>query len=245
MVRVLVCKDCNNAAGHRLEHELKKRRDVEDFAAGRLTEPVKAEFEANGIRVPARIRHDQGNLIVDGKPSATSPEDLAAHQSWIDGQVALGPAADGSFSIHLGPWHQRLSQVALLKAAYLAAFAAFGYWYILRSDFDPVRAEIAEPGHGALTPLPILTDVGQPETTHRIIEVVKPIRSLAYQIGREIVLLPHAEPDPDFWDKMMAIASAGEGQLSCDKVGEWPRYPEYRLDPPHPNTNITGSQVST
>ena len=234
MTRVLVCRGCNNTAGHLLEHELRKRRDAEDFSAGRLTGAAQVEFEVNDIRVPALARQDQGQITVIGIPSATNPQDLATHRSWLDAQVELGPAATGSFTIHLRPWDHRLSRVALLKAAYLVAFAAFGYWYILRSDFDPVRSEIREPGRGHIEALPILTDYSQKETTHRIIGVAAPIKALAYQIGHDVVLLPHIEPDYEFWDKMGALTAEAEGNLTCDKVGDWPRYPEYRLDPPYP-----------
>jgi hypothetical protein len=208
MTQVLVCKDCNNTAGYSFEHELKKRRNAEDFASGRWTAPTRVAFEVEGIRVPALAQQDQGHVRVIGIPSATNPNALATHESYLDAQVDLGPAAAGSFKIHLGPWDHRLSRVALMKAAYVVAFAAFGYWYILRSDFDPVRAEIRPPDAGHLEPLPILTDFSQQETTHRIIGVAAPIRALAYQIGRDIVLLPHVEPDHKFWDKMTRTSPA-------------------------------------
>jgi len=234
MSRILVCKECNNRAGYLFEHELKKRRDAESFASGHLTDPTKAKFEVGGVSVPAEVQMDQDGVRVFGIPSATNPEDLATHRSWFDGQVGLGSEAAGSFTIHLQPWNHRLSRVALVKAAYLVAFATFGYWYITRPEFNRVRGEIAEPDRGHLEPLPILTDFDQDETSHRILGVTAPLNAFGYQIGRDIVLLPHAEPDPRFWDRMGSIASQNEGNLTCDKVGDWPRYPEYRLDPPYP-----------
>lgn len=230
ITKVLTCRACNNRAGGQLEGELKKRRVVEDFAAGQLKEPTPVDFEAgDGTRVRAEVVFDDGALRVMGVPRATDPKDLEAHWSWWDKQVDE-QIPDAQFSVHLPAYDRVRSQLALFKAAYLVAFATFGYRYIFRSDLDPVRKAIRNPDGGHIRRLPVLVVPDQDPSVHRIATATRPLRSLLVGIGREFVFLPWLDSPLDFWKQTGGLVAAGTETVTIDAMGDWPRIPEYRLD---------------
>jgi len=235
ITKVLTCRPCNNEAGRWLEGDLKKRRVVEDFGAGRLARPIDIQLEAgNGTRVPAKATFIDGQLQVIGVPTATPPKDIAAHWGWWDKQVDEA-IPESQFRIHMAPYSHGRSQTALLKAGYLAAFAAFGYTYIFRPELDPVRKEISDPGGGHMRQIPVLTHRGQDPTTHRILSATEPLGGLFIQIGQDFVLLPWMNSEPGFWDRVGELIIERVGTITFDGAGDWPRFPQYRLD--HPETN--------
>lgn len=232
VTKVLTCRACNNRAGGQLEGELKKRRVVEDFAAGQLKEPTTADFEAgDGTRVRDEVVFDDGALRVMGVPRATNPKDLEAHWSWWDKQVDE-QIPNAQFSVRLPAYDPVRSQLALFKAAYLVAFATFGCTYIFRSDLDPVREAIRNPDGGHIQRLPVFMVPDQDPTVHRIATATRPLRSLLVGIGRDMVFLPWLDSPLDFWKQTDGLVAAGTETVTIDATGDWPRIPEYRLDQP-------------
>lgn len=230
IVKALTCRPCNNNAGSQLEDDLKKRRIAEDFAFGHLSAPTQVELEAgDGTRIPARAIFSDGKLQVIGVPEATHPDHFAAHWSWWDKQV--NEAIPGpQFKIHMRPYHPARSQLALIKAGYLVAFAAFGYTYIFRPLLDPVRKEISDPDSGHMRQLPVLTTRGQDPTTHRILLATEPLRGVVIQIGQDFVVLPWVDSPLRFWESVDELIVNGVETITFDAVGDWPRFPEYRFD---------------
>lgn len=228
VAKVLTCKTCNNEAGWRLESHLANRRRIEDFLAGRLTQPLRVDLEAgDGTRIRADATFHNGNLSATGVRASTHPDDFASHWSWWNTKVGQ---VTWQFKVHMTPYDHRRSQVALIKAAYLAGFAAFGYTYVWRQQLDPVRAEVRDPAGGHLSRFPILTDHDQEPSVHRVLLAADPLRGLCLQIGQDFILLPWLDSPPSFWEDLDDSVRRGVRTITFDAVGDWPRFAEYRLD---------------
>jgi len=236
ITKVLTCRQCNNRAGRQLEGELKKRRNAEDFARGALSSETRIRIEVgDGSQTRASATHDPDGLRVVGAPQASPPDAVASSTAWWDAQV--GQEIQGSrFTIHLEPFHIHRSNVALLKAAYLAAFAAFGYRFVWRPEMDPVRAEIADPG-AHLSMIPILTSPELEIESHRLMVARSPLTALGVQIGQQVAFLPWMDSPPQFWDRMAEGIVEGAANVTFDSSGDWPRFPEYRLDRAPPDSS--------
>ena len=230
ITKVLTCKACNNEAGRQLEGELKKRRIVDDFAAGQLHQPTPVDFEVgDGTRVRAEVIFDNGVLKVTGVPEATNPEDFSLHWSWWDRQVDE-EIPNAQFSVHLLAYDSVRSHLALFKAAYLVSFATFGYSYIWRPELGSVRDAIRDPDGGHMRRFPVLLVPDQDPTIHRIFTATRPLRSLVVGIGRDFVFLPWLDSPLDYWERTDEHVAAGIGTVTIDAASHWPRFPEYRLD---------------
>lgn len=244
MARVLTCRPCNNEAGSRFEGHLKRRRVAEDFGVGQLSAPTPVTLEvAEGARTRAEVVPIDGGLRVVGIPQASNPADVAATREWWDRQVA-GNVTDATFTIHLPGYHHDLSRVALLKAAYLAAFAAFGYGYIWLPQLDIVRTKVRHPDDQGDQQFATVFAPDLDRHVHRVLIAVSPLRALCLQIGQDVVVLPWLDSPPVFWDRMSELVdSGGEAQFTFDGMREWPRFPEYRLDFPQEDPrSVTGTR---
>jgi hypothetical protein len=230
MTKVLTCRFCNNEAGRRLEGELKKRRTVEDFAAGRLAMPTPVDLEAgDGTRVKADATFENGDLKVTGVREATHPKDYESHWFWWS-QKASAKDIGVQFAVRLPSYDLARSQIALVKAAYLVAFAAFGYSYIGLPQLDCVRDAIQDPDGDHLRRFPILLAPEQDPGVHRIFTVTHPFRSICIAIGQDFVLLPWFDSSSSFWGLVDELGAGAAGTITLDVEGHWPRVPEYRLD---------------
>lgn len=148
--------------------------------------------------------------------------------------------ADGTWptrEIHiefLDGFKNRPALLAPLKAAYLVAFAVFGYRYILRPDVENVRKELTRDGKSANIPVFSMTDA-QASVEERLIMIVdKPMRlaSLFVQLGRHGVFLPHPEPgkNPRLYDVLGPKGGEFErGKLHGQRV-RWQQRPVFALD---------------
>lgn len=95
----------------------------------------------------------------------------------------------------------RLSRV---RAAYLAAFAAFGY----RSAFMAQFAQLADPGAEILPPLGMI-DTQAPADRRQLLMVREPaeLHSLAVSIGQHTIYLPAPDQPRPFEDTAAALGA--------------------------------------
>ena len=235
-LKLLTCKSCNTRAGGQLEGELAKRRRMEAFgdqAEGvtwRATLEPDDDSETPGVRIDARW--EDGGLRMTGVPERTNPEHNAEHWSWWD-RLVKDETLNPKFTVHLGGYHHGKQQLAVMKAAYLAAFASFGYSYVWRPQLDIVREAImiADPSGFPIEVLPVLNLNTEAPTTLRVTAVHKPVHGLWIQVGRDFVLLPSIDSAPSFWEQACELASVSQQMtVTMERWREWPTRPEYRLD---------------
>jgi hypothetical protein len=232
----LTCKRCNNTAGSSLDVEMRRAEDVDAFVVGEPTGPIRARFDvgAGAVNVDVQRGPDR-EITVGGLPDRNSPDTTAAHLAALDAMV--GPAVPAQRLTFTFPRHRfERSTVAAgwLRAAYLLAFAKFGYRYALRSLFVPVRDQIADPTSAAIDSFYYFNLNAAPARRSMIaVAEPEPLRSLAVVNGRHLVYLPGFHADSDtLYERLRDPFSwpPGDQLVLVGRAYLWPTRPELLLD---------------
>jgi hypothetical protein len=138
-VVALTCKSCNNNAGAVIDVQVKAQEDYLDFLDGRMEGMRDARLEVEGVSVRAEAGLTSDGLTFVPSANRNDPETFEQHNQAWDGLRPAGGSV--KFSV---VFNYRRSVVAAgwLRSAYLVAFAALGYSYILDSRLNIVRQQI-------------------------------------------------------------------------------------------------------
>src|SRR5438552_3370473 len=111
-----------------------------------------------------------------------------------------------SFDLTFRGYDEPRARAALLRSAYIAAFALLGYRYILRSALDVVRDQIAKPDADLIPRFSLHLGGAEPRTHRLIISVTQPasLRCVLVGIGDQAVFLPGLEPWPRIYERLAA-----------------------------------------
>jgi len=151
-VVALTCKICNNWAGAQLESHLPGKLRADAFLAGVPNIEMDARFRPDpSVDLTATIRLMPGGIDIRYDPDRSNPRDIdKLHEleksgdiSSINVQVLLGYKAN-------------CPEVALLRIAYLLAFARFGYGFLVNGCLMRVRHQIQNPAEKTLADWGIL-----------------------------------------------------------------------------------------
>jgi hypothetical protein len=234
-VLVLTCRRCNNTAGTAMDADAAGREAVHDFLVGRsLGRDLRAEFAVGDVEVRGNINNVEGAIMMSVVPKANNPDDVTRMSQmltqWADELV--GGRIGFRFLERVSPAAATLSWV---RAAYLAAFAAFGWRYVFLACLNPFRAQLAAPADIILPPIAFF-DPSAPGERRQLLLVEEParMRSLAVVLGRHTVFLPSVTEPRSFDDLAAALAwysalSAPRRQCVRKDI-PWPTEPHYALD---------------
>jgi hypothetical protein len=159
-----------------------------------------------GSRNNGSIQFDGETFVMLGEPAQNNPDKLAAHTAALE---KLGPDATikVAFNIRQDPIR---AGIGWMRSAYLAAFAVYGYRYVLQPAFEPLRAAFADP-HGEFEPA-ILRSPSDEALDPLIAEIIDP-RSLAgclaVVFGPRVIVLPPWNA-PESWFGELAERLSGE-----------------------------------
>jgi HNH endonuclease len=234
---VLVCKRCNNTAGHGIEADMRKAENIADVLAGRSSAPqaVRIRLGPEGPDINAIVQSTPEGIILDGQPKRNSPLKHAAFFAEME-RLAQSRSLDWSLNMEFHRDHFSLHKmrVAWLKAGYLIAFAVFGYKFAFCRALAIVREQIADPAKRLIMLSGGLDPDG--DTSRYAIIVVKVPRELAGAVGvtmgRHFVLFPGTGRDTDFYERLLAFRRAG-GTDAATLTGDilsWPNRPLYLSD---------------
>jgi hypothetical protein len=232
---VLTCKVCNSHAGSSFDAEAHKQERLGQFLSGQGARPETAAFTMGGVttRVEMHVLGRTGMLLT-GIPKINNPADT----SFIEGHMrSLSETRCTDFSFTIEP-HVRYSpdraRVSWIRTAYLAAFALFGWEYILRPVLQPVRDQLMNPATVSLPLLSMYSPDGDPGRQELwIIKEPAKHRSLLVVSGRHGVFLP-LPGDPRSLEEFARGLGARTGEpihyaFSGDMF-PWPSGPEHLLD---------------
>lgn len=231
---VLTCRDCNNAAGRRLDHELAALHENIDFVEGTSNGPIRGRLKFDEFSFNVTIEQS----IHGGKAEITPKlNDPKAVQSFVEHVKMLQNSKyPGEMEFGLSPSKQfspGRAELSLLRSGYLIAFATFGYTYILHPALNMVRQQLNDFDTFYLQ-IVSLTLPGTPRSEKHIRCVIAPdeFRCLMVQFGQHQVLLPWP-PWGDTFYVRLAQASTSRRQLPLRVEPDrapWPKYPQYQLD---------------
>jgi hypothetical protein len=169
---------------------------------------------------------------------ANNPKDVAAATKRLEAWEARGKRPGGRVTLRLTDRTSLTrAQLSHLRAAYLVAFTALGWRYVLGLPYlNLLRAQLADPDAALLPPLDLL-DLGAPPERRQLLIVREPaeLHSLAVVLGRYTVFLPWIE-DPQSFEDLAAALKRLCGTPTPPPVHfsgkeiPWPAEPRYALD---------------
>lgn len=231
----LTCKDCNNTAGTALESHLKAREEVESFARAVAGDGAVESYVAtlhigdDSFQVEVSTKPGEAVEIV-GSEERNPPGYSKRLQGVLDSLGESGEWDGQRFSItsrkHYHPWRV---QVALLKAAFLAAFARFGYRYALHPTLNVVREQIRNPNSQCLSSFG--GRFKEERTEAEMWHFLKPERALLVLFDRDFVFLPDPGASEGYYNRALELQ---DGMLEGGKARPipWPSTMQMALDKP-------------
>lgn len=197
-VLCLLCKNCNNRAGQSVDAAMAERvaakkiltegttRKFVDLRIDDLS--VKAAFRREGTQGELRIakNHNSPANLDEFNRRIRAPQPATTLQVWYPHQ-----------------FNDHFAMVGYLKAAYLYAFAKFGYSYVLRDCMDLVREQILAPKRKVIWKwwLSRREEVGQA----KFYLCDMPINCLAVGIFDHLIVLPGFEEPHDQYEQIRAM----------------------------------------
>jgi hypothetical protein len=200
---VLTCKRCNSTSGWLLDRNIRSGEDLREINAGKRDIPM--SLTMGGHKITADVTWGSHNVNLVGAKGRSNPSAYAAIFQQMDhapvsGQI--GRSFDLRFSYRHDPW---LEKVGWLRVAYLYAFAALGYTYILRIGLNSVRDQIcSRPKEKTLSEA--LLDAGPLTGRNTIMLVDAPVEGVFVCLGPRLVVLPGMRDSDNFYDRVKALA---------------------------------------
>ncbi|MBM7787600.1 hypothetical protein [Tenggerimyces flavus] len=233
---LLTCCDCNNSAGSKIDAQAARQREVVDFARGMASAMVSVTIHADGVPLRGEARWSDRGLEIFGVPQRNNPMEQAEHLRTLDAFVERGtpnPSVVITTDMHFEEVHVRLSWV---RSAYLVAFAALGWSYVLRDVMQPIRDQLMRSDERIL-PTNMLRDPDAPPNKRRMLLVEQPdeLRSLAVTLGEWTVFLPGISRPLTYQQLSEGVAQTRNGHSRVKfrlhgKGVPWPSRPVYALD---------------
>lgn len=225
----LTCRKCNVESGSAIEGEVRKVEDAREFLRGKTTKTLRARLTVVGLdrHLNITVRREGNNITVLGLPKNNPPDLQRSWEESLEKAHEDGSWGDYHFQVLLPGVNLGRARIGDLKAAYLIAFAALGYKYILRATLDRVRRQILEPERPILTNFHGTRRQADPAERHLVI-TEQPVRSLYVQMGRKVVFFPTPEDDETFYDDLPDRIAAGVN-FSGQELA-WPLEMEMALD---------------
>jgi hypothetical protein len=214
----LTCSTCNHGAGHQLDHHMTAFQRLVDFANRRDVEMRAIMTVPGGVQQRGRIGMRDGAVYFLGVPKADRPgvpnEVTAALESLAAlGEGAIGATFRTTFDVAID---ERRLAIGWMRAAYLIAFAALGYRYILQLALDRVRRQILDPNADEFI-APIAIDLDAPDDRRVLFltENSEGFGGLLVCFGKRRVWLPHLD-DNDYHDRVAQLrhVNAGEDEIA-------------------------------
>lgn len=230
---VLTCRACNNGAGHRLDAHLERRERLRRFGGpGALGDSLEVTVTIAGIVNRGSLRLDaHRRLLLTGNPKQNNPANIAELSQRLPELMTPGREIRIEFR---DTFDAENAQLSLVRAGYLAAFALFGYAYILQPELDPIRTAIAQPNNDmAYPPVVRLGDVD--DDFRRIAIATKPVRLAGHVvicIGRYGVVLPPVPLSgaPSYATGDWRPAVGESATFTSTQTWEWPSGPTHAFD---------------
>lgn len=241
----LTCHGCNSTAGHQVDHThagLARMRAMKAALHGQGDFTGKIRLEAGGVSLNATLRVDESGAKVELPEGQNHPdrfrEQIAHWQKQHD-----QPNADVTFNISAScRFAHEPFVISLLRSAYLAAFAFFGYRYALHERLDIVREQIREPSvlrvPKSAVSLMAQSSVATPDPVIALLS--SPIDALAVLFPPNVahasavtVILPWLSGPDDFYAALSATYEESTGRRKMDFSANllgWPTGPALTLD---------------
>jgi hypothetical protein len=225
---VLTCRDCNSRAGHELDAHLDAAEDALDFMRGTMDAPRRFELNWERLNINVEAQRDAGGIRIFGLPRNNAPGAIDLWESGMDKVNGSPPA----FSFNLSAkrrFRYQNARIGWLKSAYLVAFAALGYRYILKPALSKVREQVATPDRKVIDGFTVYLPKGR-KTDRALLLADEPERSIMVVMGHHLIVLPTDDSPTDLYDRLAEHQQSPV--FNGHPIGEfpWPRRLVLALD---------------
>jgi hypothetical protein len=215
----LSCKPCNNALGSSLDAPL-STLDGNEMSPCRLA--------IDGVEVIAyqEIRPDGRFFAIP--ENQNNPSHRA---QFFKGLERVTHQPPGQLTYKRDMMKRRRADLAWLKAAYIVAFARWGYSYAFSPALRVVREQLRQPGEEIIRQFK-LENRKSPRDTRFIIYIREPreLEGVAVGVGHHIVLLPANARDMTIYDRLEAALKSNPSLSLTGDTYNWPTSPTYSID---------------
>lgn len=224
---VLTCKDCNNRSGYLLDAHVRKGRDMREIAQGRRETWIK--LNQFGHTITTKALFGPGGIFITGVPEKSDPE---AHRSLFAklDEVAAKGSKDWQFSIELSvrhnPWREA---VGWLRVAYLYAFAALGYNFIMRPELNIIREQFQRPNE-RVAPYAIKHTESPLGDGLNFVHSPIELCSIVIILGVNMFFFPAFIEASKFYERLSIYPSGGQKLSITGTHIELPRRPWFEFD---------------
>jgi hypothetical protein len=233
----LTCKRCNNASGTLFDSHAQQADLLRHFWSGKSAQPMTVRYTAEGVTNVAEMYISGDGVLLLGVPAANNRADIDRMTGIMDGWSAAdreGPTFQISGQVRSNADRARASWI---RAAYVVAFAALGWRYILQPALDPLRAYLRDPSQSTL-PILSMSDHEADPKRREIVLVEEPsdLRCVFVVCGEHQIILPIPD-DPRSLEDLSAAFIGGRDisqRARLDMTGKrvpWPKRPLHLLDP--------------
>lgn len=237
---LLTCARCNSNAGANFDSHADQKVIADAFVRGaEVSRKIRATAYIDGVPLRGAAQSSEDGISIVGVPKQNNREQQAAFVAMLESLVEGGSDAAGRFSFTINTrFDESRARLSIIRSAYLAAFAALGWSYILQSEMQQIRDQLMKPDDAILDTY-VFRDPDSATSVRRMILVADPdeLRCLAVTIGEYSVFLP-GWPRPKTWDETSATFGReceADGRLNLELKGKevpWPKKPMYFLDSP-------------
>jgi hypothetical protein len=229
---VLTCRTCNSVSGHTVDAHASRRDAAHRWQKAALQRSgegrARMNVEIDGRPVVATVDASERGIIVVPDKKANHPDSIAAVSAYLAERFARGEGQGIIYRlVSRDRFKPRLAWLSDLRAAYLAAFAKFGYRFAFDARLDAVRSQLVQHDKEIWTPVRVSVEDREATTTLAAIE--EPCYAVAVQIGSEVVLLPSLDGPADSFAALRQTI-AGSKVLLNGHLIPWPTTLELALD---------------
>jgi HNH endonuclease len=233
---VLTCKRCNNDAGRHFDTEARKQQRLRQFLSGDSQQSETVTFTVGDIATGVEMHvAGQAGMFLVGVPEINNPADLDRMDEHMR---MLSETRSTDFRFTFTPrlrYFPDRARVSWIRTAYLAAFALFGWKYILQPALQPIREQLLYPSTITLPLLSMYDPDGDPGR-HEIWVVKQPTehRSLLVIAGQQGVFLPVPNDPRSLEELARGLGARADERVHYAFTGDmfpWPSRPEHLLDP--------------
>lgn len=225
---VLTCRGCNSKAGHEFDHHAVREAQMTRFFQGTMKDGDSISFvmDLDGYKVRGDVantgygRQIVGQMELLGPP--LPPEPTITLTGFTNQWCTRGFKADRA-------------ALSWVRAAYLVAFAALGYSYVMKDGLDVIRqALVSSDDDSPRIPYVYLDDALGTERS--LFVASRPVERLCVivQFGKRLIVLPGLDGRTGFYDD---LALEGYRDALFDpidqvvgKIVDWPKEPMHYLD---------------
>ena len=225
----LTCWPCNNGSGIGLDHEMQKADRPIDILRGEHAGDHLIRLRINdGPSLTFRVNTQDRTFVMLGKDGVDDPAARVAFLAEMQRMQSEGFRSTDRFNMDFfkDRYNERRARAGWLRAAYLVAFAAFGYRYICGPALIPVRQQIRHPEQEIIPVASFGIAPTAPKTANHLMLSGEPaaLRGVAVQMRRHIVLLPRPN-DRAFYQRVAAYRAQSGVDAALTVHGnqyEWP-----------------------